>query len=257
MNKEKKIKLSDLLLQKGYSKEESMGLILSGRIIVDGNRETRYGISVKTDAKIDILSLKKYVARSAEKLLGALDDFRIDVSGRICVDLGSSSGGFVQVLLERGAKKVYAVDVGYGILDYSLRMDARVVVLERHNVRQIDSSWFLDEDMEIIRNGNSGSLLITCDVSFMSIRTVLKALSSFLAANNIQSEGVYLIKPQFEDSKNTEEGILADENLRKKIVDDAVAHALMLGFECRGVLPARIRGSSGNQEFVIHLTFSG
>jgi 23S rRNA (cytidine1920-2'-O)/16S rRNA (cytidine1409-2'-O)-methyltransferase len=239
----------------GYSGADAKGLILSGRVIANGQKEIHSGILIDPDAKIEIINIKKYVARSAEKLIGALDDFKIDVTDRICIDLGSSTGGFVQVLLKRGAEKIYAVDVGYGILDYSLRSNATVVVLERHNVRQIQASWFQEDDMKIFRNGESKHLLITCDISFMSIRTVLKALSSFLSLNNISCEGIFLLKPQFEDSKNTKEGIITDETLRSNIVDEAIAYAMTLGFKCTGVQPAKIKGSHGNQEYVAHLIF--
>ena len=253
----KKNNLLDTVISEGFSETEARGLILSGKIIVNGKKETKPGILVKSDAKIEVLQKEKYVSRSAKKLIGGLDDFNVDVGGRICLDLGSSTGGFVQVLLERGAVKVYAVDVGYGILDYSLRSDKRVAVLERHNVRMIEAGWFAAEHLETIRSGDAGNLFVTCDISFMSIKTVIMSLAGFLRNEKIACEGIFLLKPQFEDSKNTDEGILADENLRKKIVDDTLEYASALGFKCMGLQPAKIKGSMGNQEYVIHLSFSG
>ncbi|MDH5655266.1 MAG: TlyA family RNA methyltransferase [Spirochaetia bacterium] len=254
MNPWKK-KLIEVLLEQGLEEQLARGMILSGKILVNGKRETRTGAFIRSDDSVLIPEPKKYVSRSALKLLGGLDDFGVSIENKICMDLGSSTGGFVQVLLEKGAKRVYAVDVGYGILDYSLRKNEKVTVLERCNVRNISASWFLPEDFEEIKKRKC--FFVSCDISFMSIRTVLSSLVAFLSEEKIFCEGVLLLKPQFEDSRNTEKGILADESLRRKIVDDSVKYLESIGAECRGVRPSKIKGASGNQEYLISIFFSG
>ena len=253
MKAEKKRKLIDAVREMGFSEQEASGMILSGKILIDGNRETRSGIFIQTSSKITVLKSKEYVSRSAEKLAGALSDFSLDVCGRACLDLGASTGGFVQVLLEKGARKVYAVDVGYNILDYSLRRDAKVAVLERHNVKDLNISWFSDEDMDAFQKKER--LFVTCDISFMSLKTVVSSLVSFLEKEKISCDGVFLLKPQFEDSRNTEKGILADDSLREQIVRNTEQFLDSSGIAVKGILPARIKGASGNQEFVISFSY--
>ncbi len=243
-----KIRLDQLLAGRGIEIRRAAALILSGRVIVNGKKETRSGISVPSDAKIEITGGGEYVSRSALKLKNALLDFQIDVRDRICVDLGCSNGGFTQVLLENGARKVYAVDVGHGILDYSLRNDPRVVVLEKRNVRAIQRDWFESEHLE-----NPDGFFYTCDISFMSLRTVLNALIEFSESQSGLIEGVFLLKPQFEASSLTEKGIIRDDSVRMSIVEDFRAFCLNREFQIVKIEKANPSGRKGNQEFAVYL----
>ena len=167
----KKVSLLELVAALGHSPESAKALVLSGRVFVNGNRETRVGLKIKPDSRLEVQGEKKYVSRAAHKLLGALEIFKPEVQGRICLDLGASHGGFTQVMLEAGARRVYAVDVAYGIFDYNLRQDPRVVVLERRNARDLEAEWLDSEDLS-----NPEGFLCTADLSFISLRSILGPL---------------------------------------------------------------------------------
>jgi len=154
-----------------------------------------------------------------------------EVRDAICIDVGASHGGFTRTLLEHGAKRVYAVDVAYGIFDYNLRIDPRVRTLERRNARNIDPSWFVDR----MEDNPEKKLFITCDVSFISLKTMLQSIAMFLPKSGMNFvHGLFLVKPQFEDSKATRRGILLDENRREEIVEAILVEARKLGFRERG-----------------------
>jgi len=168
-------------------------------------------------------------SRGKRKLEQAFAAFPVSVEGDTVIDVGSSHGGFASLLLEKGARHVYCIDVAYGILDYSIRRDPRVTALDRRNIRDINSSWFSDETFPGSR------VFVTCDVSFMSIRTVLGALSKFLDESQLSMRGLFLIKPQFEESKSTEKGILKDETIRSRILEQSAAAARDLGYQVAGI----------------------
>lgn len=167
-------------------------------------------------------------SRGKRKLEQAFAAFPVNVEGDTVIDIGSSHGGFASLLLEKGARRLYCIDVAYGILDYSIRRDVRVAALDRRNVREISASWFEDETFP------GGRVFVTCDVSFMSIRTVLAALARFLDETHLSMRGLFLIKPQFEDSKSTEKGILKDESIRMRILEQSAGYAETLGFQVLG-----------------------
>lgn len=253
MNRKNK-RLLDLVVSLGYDAAKARGIILAGKVFVSGVKETRPGILIPVDAELAVEEESKYVSRAAYKLLGALDDFSLTVKDRICLDIGSSHGGFTQVLLEKEAKSVYSVDVGYGVLDFSLRKDAKVHVLERRNIRDLEADWFEKSDMVSLEDE---TLFVVCDVSFISLKTVLNSLLEFSKKNHINLEGLFLLKPQFENSKATDKGIIRDEALREKILSDMLKFSENIGYKCEGNTPARLKGTQGNQEYVLYLSLHG
>lgn len=239
-----RIKLALLLEERGFEKGEA--LALAGHVYVNGEKETKAGRLVTMDDVVEVRGVRAFVSRSAQKLAGALEDMNVSPRDRVCLDLGSSTGGFCQILLQNGAKKVIAVDVGYGQLDYSIRSDPRVVVLDRTDVRDISRTWFSDVDL-------SSPIFVTCDISFLSLRTILQALLAFSRKERIDLDGIFLLKPQFEASEKTEKGILKDEAVRDAVVDGVIRYAQESGWSVIETMPARIKGARGNQEYVIHL----
>lgn len=182
-----------------------------------------------------------YVSRGGIKLEHALKEFKIDVSGKTCLDVGASTGGFTDCLLQHGAAKVYAVDVGYGILAWKLRKDPRVVVVERTNARYLDKSRV---------TGHVST--VTMDVSFISLSKIFPAVYNLLEDHG---EVVALIKPQFEAKREEVErgGIVRDEAVRKRVVEKVKKEAEAAGFTVKGVTPSPIEGADGNVEYFIHL----
>ncbi len=239
-----RIKLALLLEERGFEKGEA--LALAGHVYVNGEKETRAGRMVSTEDVVEVRGVRDFVSRSAAKLEGALEDFGVSPAGRVCVDLGSSTGGFCQILLRNDARKVIAVDVGYGQLDYAIRSDPRVVVLDRTDVREFSRSWFAPDDL-------NHPIFVTCDISFLSLRTILDALLLFSRTEKIGIEGIFLLKPQFEASEKTEKGILKDDNIRAEIVREMEHYAKNSGWDVGDAKPARIKGTRGNQEYVLHL----
>ena len=186
-----------------------------------------------------------YVSRGGEKLEGALTGFEVDVGGLIAIDVGVSTGGFTDCLLQHGASKVYAVDVGYGQLDWRLRQDARVVVMERTNIRHVAKDD-LDEAPEFF----------TVDCSFISLRLVLPPLQAILAKD---AKGVALIKPQFEAGKDQvgKGGVVRDSAIHDEVIERVKAFAETLGLAPLGVLPSPLLGPAGNREFLLYLDANG
>lgn len=168
-------------------------------------------------------------SRGKRKLEQAFAAFPVSVEKDTVIDIGSSHGGFASLLLEKGARHIFCIDVAYGILDYSIRRDARVTALDRHNIREINSGWFTGDSFP------ERHVFVTCDVSFMSIRTVLSALCRFLDNEQLSMRGLFLIKPQFEESKSTEKGILKDESIRRRILDQSCEYARSLGYQVQGL----------------------
>ena len=171
------------------------------------------------------------------------------------MDLGAAHGGFVQILLEEGAERIYAIDVGYGILEYSLRKNERVIVLERKNLRFLHKSWFLAKDISQTKESEvqASSLFITCDVSFLSSRTVLEVLARFSQENQIPLEAMILIKPQFEASQKTQKGIIHNPQTRQKLIDSVREKAESLDFSVHGIREAIPAGRKGNLEYMMYL----
>jgi len=214
--------------------------VLAGHVRVNGVRVEKAGAQVRTDARIEIAGeTLRYASRGGLKLEGALDDFGVDPRDRICLDVGSSTGGFTDCLLQRGARKVFAVDVSVDQLDWKLRQDARVAAVER-NARYLRAEEIAEPPS-----------LIVMDVSFISVTKILPALLPIAPAG---SDLLILIKPQFELEKRDvgKGGIVRDEAAREKAVERVRAAAAGAGLEILGVRPSHLPGAEGNQEYFLH-----
>jgi 23S rRNA (cytidine1920-2'-O)/16S rRNA (cytidine1409-2'-O)-methyltransferase len=234
-------RLDLLLVERGLvaSREKGQALILAGQVLVDGQKVDKPGHAVAADAKIELAEQPRYVGRGGLKLEAALDNFGIPVAGQICLDIGSSTGGFTDCLLQRGASRVYAIDAGTAQLDWKLRNDPRVIVREQVNARYLTRN----EVPEPIH-------LAVCDVSFISITMILPVLPNLLAPG---AEMVILVKPQFELERHQvgKGGIIRDPALHQQAcrrVDDAVKQ---LGFKT-AIIPCPVLGAEGNQEFLLY-----
>lgn len=218
-------------------------MILAGLVKVDGTVVTQAGTRVAENAPIDVAGPDHaYVSRGGVKLEGALDDLSVDPSGRVCVDVGASTGGFTDCLLQRGAALVHAVDVGYGQLAWKLRTDERVRVLERTNMRKLAP-----------RSLDPAPTLAVIDASFISLKLLLPATAEQL---DPPAEIVALVKPQFEVGRGKvgKGGVVRDPEARQAAVDDVVVAAAELGFRTRGVVDSSLPGAKkGNVEVFVHL----
>lgn len=223
------------------SREKAQALVMAGRVRVDGRSATKPGARVKEGAAVSVEPGQTQVGRGAGKLAGALDALGVDPAGKVAVDVGASTGGFTQVLLERGATRVYAVDVGRGQLHESLRRDPRVLVRDRTNARAL-SPEVVPEPCRVA----------VMDVSFISARLILPALASVLAQG---ADVLVLVKPQFEAGRGEvgRGGIVRDPELRRKVVSEVAEAAQLLGFGLRGACASPVLGAEGNREFFLHL----
>jgi 23S rRNA (cytidine1920-2'-O)/16S rRNA (cytidine1409-2'-O)-methyltransferase len=235
----KKSRLDQLLVGRGFfsSREQARRAILTGNVRVGTRTAAKPSELLDEQTAISVKAARKYVGRGALKLESALEHFDIDANGKIALDIGASTGGFTDCMLQRGARKVYAVDVGYGQLDWKLRNDARVIVLERANARFLTR----DQVQELVD-------LCAIDVSFISLTLILPNAIALL-----KPEGVLLalIKPQFELQRSDvgKGGIVRDARLHQKAQDKIVAFVNDLGHVVVGTAPAGIKGADGNQEF--------
>ena len=239
-----KERLDKILVQRGLvsSRERARALILAGQVVVDDHRVDKAGIQVADDAHIRIKGQDfAYVSRGGVKLEKALQEFNINVSGRIAIDVGASTGGFTDCLLQKGVKKVYAVDVGYGQLAWQLRGNPKVVNMERCNIRYLDARC-LDEKPS----------LAVIDASFISLNKVLPNTLKLLSD---QADVIALIKPQFEVGKGRvgKGGVVKDPDLHVQVVEQVCQLAHELGCLVVGVVESPILGPKGNREFLIYL----
>ena len=231
--------------QLAVSRDRARALILAGQVRVDGRVVTKAGTAVDPTAEIALDAPDHpYVGRGALKLAHALDAFAIPVEGRRALDIGASTGGFTEVLLERGAALVVALDVGRNQLAWKLRTDPRVVVRERVNARALTR--------EQLPEGATPVDLVTIDVSFISLRHVLRPLPPLLAP---AADVVALIKPQFEAGRAEvgAGGIVRDEAVHARVIEEVAAAALALGLSRAGLTESPITGMEGNREFLLHL----
>ncbi len=240
----KKIRLDVLLLNRGLapSRHRAQAIIGAGKVFVNGKLCDKCGTKFSPDVSIELKEKDHpYVSRGGLKLEHALKEFNITVDDLVCIDVGASTGGFTDCLLRHGAKRVYAVDVGYGQLDISLRENDKVVVMERKNIRYISP----DEIPEPCD-------LATIDTSFISLKLVIPSVIPLLKE---RGKIIALIKPQFEaGAKFLKKGVLRDENIRKKVVEDLCTFFTKeLGLICKGVSPSPILGPKGNKEFLCYL----
>ncbi len=226
---------------KAASRERARALILAGRVRVDGAVLTKAGASVSPDARIEIIEPDfPWVGRGGVKLAHALETFGIDVAGREALDVGASTGGFTDVLLQRGARRVVALDVGHGQLDWRLRKDPRVVVIEHRNARALELAW-LPARVDVV----------TIDVSFISLRLILPVLPPLLAPG---ADVVALVKPQFEAGREVVErgGIVSDPAVHDAVLARVTASSAACGLCRMAMTPSPITGATGNREFLMH-----
>lgn len=236
----KKQRLDVALVERGLvdSRARAQSLIMARRVLVNGQFVDKAGANVLADDALAIAELEHpWVGRGGMKLAGALKSFEINVNGKVCADIGASTGGFTDVMLKSGANKVYAIDVGHGQLDVSLRNDPRVINREKTNARYLQAENF-DEPIDFV----------SIDVSFISLKLILPAVVNFL-----RGELVALIKPQFEVGKHEvgKGGIVRDEEKRQAAVDGVVSCATELGFDVKGVIESPIKGAEGNVEYLM------
>ena len=226
------------------SRTRAQALVLAGKVGVGegdtARRDRKPGDLVPADTPVEIAEPEPYVSRGGHKLAAALDAFEIDPAGRACLDVGASTGGFTDVLLQRGASRVYALDVGRGQLAESLRHDPRVVSMERTNARALNATT-LPEPVA----------LAVIDVSFISLGLVLGPVASTLAP---RGEIVALVKPQFEAGRGrTNHGVVGDPAIHREVLDRTVERARGVGLGTRAVLASPLLGPEGNREFLVHL----
>jgi 23S rRNA (cytidine1920-2'-O)/16S rRNA (cytidine1409-2'-O)-methyltransferase len=246
-NPKPKTRLDQLLVARGLaqSRAQAQALILAGRVVVEGLARPKAGALVADAARLTVKETSPFVSRGGEKLAGALDHFAVTPAGKVALDTGASTGGFTHVLLTRGARRVYAVDVGYGQLDARLRDDPRVVVLERHNIRFLPRET-IPEPVD----------LATLDLSFISLTLVLAKIVEFLAPGG---EIVALVKPQFEVGKGQvgKGGVVRDPHLQQAAVQRVAAAAAALGLQVSPAFPSPLKGPKGNQEYFLYLIRPG
>ncbi|MBG0789187.1 MAG: TlyA family RNA methyltransferase [Desulfovibrionaceae bacterium] len=243
----KKQRADQLLAAGGHaeSREKAKRLIMAGKVhFLDRGQKVpvaKPGQQFHPDTEFSVPEDDRFVSRGAHKLLTAIDEFDLDFTGKVALDAGASTGGFTDCLLQHGAVRVYAVDVGYGQLHEKLRQDDRVVNLERTNVRHAGPD-LIPEPVDVI----------VADVSFISLTKILPACIQFLREGG---ELVVLIKPQFEVGPGqTDKGVVRDERLRQEAVDMVAAFCENeLGLTIRGIVPSRILGPKGNQEYLAHM----
>jgi len=234
-------RLDVAIVERGLAdtRSKAQSLIMARRVLVNGQHVDKAGANVADDDIVAIEALEHpWVGRGGMKLAHALREFNIAVEGKTCADIGASTGGFTDVMLKSGAAKVYAIDVGYGQLDASLRNDPRVVNREKMNARYLDASSF-DEPIDFV----------SIDVSFISLKLILPAVKTFL-----RGEVVALVKPQFEVGKHDvgKGGIVRDDAKRNAAVQSVVAFAREIGFDVRGVIESPIKGAEGNIEYLMY-----
>ena len=236
-----KMRVDQLLVERGLveSRAKAQALILAGEVLVNGQKVDKPGHSIDAEARFELLAKLPYVSRGGFKLAGALDHFHIDPAGWTCLDVGSSTGGFTDVLLQRGARKVVAIDVGKGQLDWKLRTDPRVDVREGINARYLDPNDFAEKfDLAV------------CDASFISVTLLLPAMAPLLREDG---KMVILVKPQFEAGREEvgKGGIVRDPAVQQAACDKVRACVEGLGFTTE-ITDSPILGAEGNKEFLLY-----
>ena len=240
-----KERLDILLTDKNFfeSRARAKAMIMAGKILVNGQKVDKAGTLIDVDAEIRILGEEMpFVSRGGLKLQKALDVFKIIMSGKIAADVGASTGGFTDCMLQHGAKKVYAIDVGYGQLAWKLRSNVQVVNMERTNIKNVTRADFLDE-----------LDFISIDVAFISLEKVLPVVYNVLKDSG---EVVALIKPQFEAGREHvgKKGVVRDKKVHAAVIEKVLNCAAGLGFEVRGINFSPVKGPEGNIEYLAYLT---
>ena len=240
-----KKRLDVLLTEQGYAdtRSKAQAIIMAGQVYVNGQKADKPGISYEETVQLEVRGdVCPYVSRGGWKLEKALRDFGVKPEGYVCSDSGASTGGFTDCLLQQGAKKVFAIDVGYGQLDWKIRSDERVVVMERTNIRYVTPED-LGEPLD----------LSVIDVSFIGLEIVLPTIKTLLKPTG---QVLCLIKPQFEAGKENvgKKGVVRDPKIHKMVLDNFVALVDSLGFKILGLTFSPVKGPEGNIEFLGHLT---
>ncbi len=237
-----KRRLDVLLVERALveSRQRAQALILAGDVQVNGRRIDKAGALIAEDAEIALRAPPKYVGRGGLKLEGALDASQVDPRGKTCADIGASTGGFTDLLLQRGAARVYAIDVGYGQLAWKLRRDPRVVVMDRVNIRKLGA---LPELID----------LAVIDVSFISLTLVFPVVKRLLQP---RGEIIALIKPQFEAGREQvgKGGIVRDAAVHRAVIEKITRYATEIDLRVRGICRSPLEGADGNVEFFVHLS---
>lgn len=239
-----KIRLDIALTQRGLvpSREKAKALIMAGQVYLNGQKELKAGATVKSEDELEVRgSQNPFVSRGGLKLQKAAEKFDIDLDGSVCMDIGASTGGFTDCMLSHGAKKVYAIDVGYGQLAWKLRTDERVVNMERTNFRYVTHEE-IPEDIDFA----------SVDVSFISLKIILPVLRELLKSDG---EAVCLIKPQFEAGREKigKKGVVRDPQVHIEVVENIVGFALESGFDVKNLDFSPIKGPEGNIEYLMHI----
>jgi 23S rRNA (cytidine1920-2'-O)/16S rRNA (cytidine1409-2'-O)-methyltransferase len=240
-----KARLDVLLVERGLveSRARAQRLVMAGQVRVDGQVIDRPAASVASSADLTIESGPRYVSRGGEKLEAALHAFSLDVTGLVCADVGASTGGFTDCLLQHGARKVYAIDVGHGILDWRLRKDSRVVVMEGVNARYIES---LPEPVG----------LVTIDASFISSKILFPVTRNWFETQG--GAALVLVKPQFEAGRSQVsrgKGVVRDPAVHRQVLLDVLGSAQQAGYAINGVIRSPLLGPKGNVEFLAYLEY--
>jgi len=253
-----KVRLDVLLVERGLaeSRAKAQAMIMAGQVRVAGQVSLKPATAIPADSLLTVDSGPRFVSRGGEKLDAALEAFDIDVAGFVCADVGASTGGFTDCLLQHGAAKVYAIDVGKGILHWKLRNDPRVVVMEETNARFVES---LPEQVS----------LLTIDASFISLKILLPVIKKWLfplasfsnegKTKEERSDVIALIKPQFEAGRkdvSRGDGVIRDPEIHKQVLLDVLGFAQKEGFQIRGLIKSPLLGPKGNAEFLVWLDIS-
>lgn len=232
-----------LLVQRGLaeSRNRAQRLVMAGEVRVKGEMIHKSSTQVEEDALIEIKERPKYVSRGGKKLAAAVEAFQVMIEGKVCADIGASTGGFTDCLLQNGAKKVYAIDVGYGLLHWKLRQHPKVVLMERTNARYLE---VLPEPVD----------LVTIDASFISLNLILPTVKAWFG--DLAGQVIALIKPQFEAGRKAaavHAGVIKDPGVHKEVLENTITGAKALGFHPMGLIPSPIQGPKGNVEFLVDL----
>ena len=240
----KKIRLDVAVFQGGYapSREKAKAIIMAGQVYVNNQKADKAGMEISPEDKLEVrTNALKYVSRGGLKLEKAMKAFPIELSNKICMDVGASTGGFTDCMLQNGAKKVYSIDVGYGQLAWKLRTDERVINLERTNFRYVTKEQ-IPEEIDFA----------SVDVSFISLKHILPVLNTLLKDN---AYAVCLIKPQFEAGKNKvgKKGVVRDLSVHLEVVENIIELAINNGFSVEGLDYSPVKGPEGNIEYLIFI----
>ena len=243
-----KIRLDQLLVERDLAESLDLAqrLVIAGKVRVDGQLAVTPSQIVQNDAELTVDQGPRFVSRGGKKLAAALDEFSVDVQNLVCADAGASTGGFTDCLLQNGAAKVFAIDVGHGILDWKLRNDPRVIVMEKTNARHVEK---LAEPVD----------LVVIDASFISLKVLLPVIKGWLSSPARGGGGgdiIALIKPQFEAKReevSRGKGVIRDAEIHRRVLHEILDFAVAKGFSLRGLIRSPIQGPKGNVEFLVWL----